>query len=93
MQDFEDVEATLTRAGETEARVWQLEPQGGAVCIDWPFKHMAPGDVFRLKLHADLGRARRIRSKADTARRWTENNGAQFARVREGAILTYTRIG
>ena len=93
VQDFEDVEAKLTKAGETVGRTLDLCPQGNQVCVDWPFKHMAPGDVFWLKTHADHGRARRIRSKADTARRLAERNGAQFARAREGAVLTYTRVG
>lgn len=93
MKSFTLFEASMRRAGEAEATPLSIEPEGDQVSIRWPFKRMAPGDVFHMRLPAEPGVAYWIRNKADTARRKAEKNGAQFARVREGAVLTYTRVG
>ncbi len=81
--------------GQGEPERVELPDGGGMVegrC--YPFGRMGVGDRFVMvlpmqKLAADDTRKRVQKACARVKR----EKGAQFARVREGAVLTYTRVG
>jgi len=85
----------LYRQGHAEHEHVEL-PDGGGTSggRGYPFRRMEVGDRFVMVLPMQRLAANDTKKRVAVAC-WgaQKETGAQFARVREGAVLTYTRVG
>ncbi len=85
----------LYRLGEGEPERVELPDGGGPVDgRSYPFGRMEVGDRFVMVLPMQKLAARDTATRVSSCcTKVKKRTGAQFARVREGAVLTYTRVG